>query len=443
MLVFQRSAPGYFSFSRAGKTAAAPFLLHNAIVWLIALYLIFSPLTLPGIGWLYGGGGSELEKIHPATYLLVMILPLAMIFDRRFRHNAVHLLLDPPFMLFVITSVSTAAYAILVKQVSAAPFVDTFLSTILVAVLTLGIPRISLLKLRTLLDVFILINVLLIFIEFATQQSFYLRYFNASTAEIAGPGRWPGLLGAPLTAAQILAAYSLTTFISSPIRSSWIDASRLVFSILALLACTLTGGRTSVGVLIGLLALYFLVSAARQIMSGHVNKLGLIYFVGGVVVAAASVPLLADIGLFDTLTARFEFDNGSGLARDFVVQILENLSVDDLWFGIDASDAAAIQQSYGLIAIEIAWANFILICGLVFTIPLFIGFCLFLFLFLPKHCAPSVVIIGAFTLILTFAYNSIWSKTTVLAITVAIVISNMRRDVPRVKAAGTSRRVTE
>jgi hypothetical protein len=406
-------------------------LLYFAAVWSIALYVILSPLTLPSIGWLYLGGGSELAKIHPATYLLFIILPLVMISDRGFRLRAIRSLLEPSFLLFVGACVSTAAYAILVKQVSAAPFVDTFFSTILVAVVALAMPRRTLLQLRAVLDIAVLSNVILIFIEFATQQSFFLRFYNGPLYEVFGPTRWTGLLGVPLSAAQILAAYSLITFISAPIRLTWAGASRLLLSILALLACLLTGGRTSIGFLIALLLLYISSSAIRQLLSGVVNPLSLAYFLIGLVLVVLSVPLLNAIGLFDILMSRLEYDYGSGLAREAVFEILDNLSVDDLWLGIDAGDATALQQSYGLIAIEIAWANFILICGLIFTIPLFVGFCLFQFRFLPKYCAPSVVLIGAFTLALTFAYNSIWSKTTVLAITAAVAISNLRRDVPQ------------
>jgi hypothetical protein len=169
---------------------------------------------------------------------------------------------------------------------------------------------------------------------------------------------------------------------------------------------------------------------------GAVNKLGVIYFIAGGLAAILCVPILANIGIFDVLTARVQFDYGSSLARDAVIEIIENLPMQDLWFGIDAGDMMALQTTYGLIAIEIAWANFILICGLIFTIPLFAGFCLFFFRFLPRYCATTVMIISGFTLVLTFSYNSIWSKTTVLAITVAIVVSNMRRDVTQPQPSG-------
>jgi hypothetical protein len=426
MLIIQRPRSAWDP-SAEGNLSAGLFLLHIASVCSIVLYVILSGPVLPIIGWSYGGGGSELEKIHPATYLLVVMLPLTMIFDGRFRLDAKRLILDPSFLLFIIACVTTAAYAILVKQVSAAPFVDTFLSTILVTILTLALPRRALLQLRTLLDLSILTNVLLIFLEFATHRSFIL-----GANEGFGPARWTGLLGLPLTAAQIFAVYSLTTFVSSPVRLSGPGLSRMLFSMLALVSCLLTGGRTSIAFLIGMLTLYVLFSAIRQLLAGMVNWLGLVYALGGLVIMAFGLPLLDRIGVFDILTARLEYDYGSGLARDAVVQILGNLSISQLWFGIDAGDAFALQQSYGLIAIEIAWANFILICGLIFTIPLFIAFLLFWFRLLPKHCAYSVLLVSAFTLALTFAYNSIWSKTTVLAITVAIAVSNLRRDVPQV-----------
>jgi O-antigen ligase len=428
-----------FQFGQETDDISAPSavlsLMHTASLWSIALYAILSPLTLSGMGWLYLGGGNELEKIHPATFLLVALVPLLIIFDQRFRLEAMQLLLDVSFQVFIIASVSTAAYAILIKQISAAPFVDTFLSTILTAAVVLAMPRRHLLQLRALLDITILVNVFLIFIEFVTQQSFALRFSTAPLYENTGPARWTGLLGLPLTAAQILGAYFLTTFIATPIRASWASISRLLFSLLALTACLLTGGRTAIVCSIGLLLLFIFLSIVRQLLSGEVNRLGLLYSVGGLVVLAIGLPLLESIGIFDTVFARFEFDNGSSLARDAVVEILGNLSNENLWFGVDPRDALALQESYGLIAIEIAWANFILNCGLIFTIPLFVGFCLFFFRFLLKYCAPSAVAIGAFTLVLTFSYNSIWSKTTVLAITVAVVVSNLRRDVPDSEAA--------
>lgn len=431
MATLPRFSPIHHSLSHVAKSTLGSYLLYGASVWSIAFYVILSGIILPIIGWYYGGGGSELEKIHPATYLLIVVLPLIAIFDQRFRHTAISLWLDQPFLLFIVSCGSTAAYGILVKQVSAAPFVDTFFSTVLVATLALAMPLRALLQLRTVLDIVIMINVLLIFIEFTTQQSIVLRFYADPLLEnLGGAGRWSGMLGLPLAAAQILAVYSLTTFISSPIQLSWTGVTRVLFSVLALLACLLTGGRTAVASLIGLMVLYVLFAAARQLMSGAVSRLGVTYLFVGIVMVALCVPLLDRIGLFDVLSSRLEFDNGSGAAREAVLQILDNLSLDDLWLGIDASDAMAIQQSYGLIAIEIAWANFIIICGLIFTIPLFVSFCLFLFLFLPKHCKPSVLLVSAFTLSLTFSYNSIWAKTTTLAITVAIAISNLRRDVP-------------
>lgn len=426
----QQIITGDERFSNADYFSASPVLLHRISVWAVVLYVVLSPPVLPLIGWSYGGGGSELEKIHPATYLLVVLLPLTMTYDWRFRVEAMRLMLEPAFLLFITASITTAAYAILAKQVSAAPFVDTFVSTILVTTFTLALPRRALQELRTLIDVTILINVILIFFEFVTQRGFIL-----GADEGLGPMRWTGLLGLPLTAAQVFAVYSLTTFVSSPVRLSGPGPFRLVFSMLAMVSCLLTGGRTSIALLVGLLALYVLFSAMRQLLVGLVNWLGLIYAFVGLVIMALSIPILVRIGVFDILSARVEFDNGSSLARDGVIVILNNISLDKLWLGIEAIDAYAIQQSYGLIAIEIAWANFLIICGLIFTVPLFISFCLFWFWFLPKYCGFLVGLVSTFTIVHTFAYNSIWSKTTVLAITVAIAVSNMRRDISDAPAA--------
>ena len=274
MSLYQRLNPANDAFPRSDDLSAAFSLVYLAAICSIAIYLILSPLTLMGMGWLYLGGGSELQKIDPATYLLVVILPLAMMFSERFRSRALRALLEPSFLIFVVACFSTAAYAIAVKQVSAAPFVDTFLSTILVTIIAVAMPRRSLLQLRAVLDITILVNVLLIFVEFATNQSFSRSFYTGPIYEAFGPTRWTGMLGLPLSAAQILAAYSLTTFVSAPITLSWSNASRMIFSVLALLACLLTGGRTSVALLVGLMLVYILFSATRQLLSGRVKSAG-------------------------------------------------------------------------------------------------------------------------------------------------------------------------
>ena len=125
---------------------------------------------------------------------------------------------------------------------------------------------------------------------------------------------------------------------------------------------------------------------------------------------------------------RFEYDYGSTLSRDYALQLLEQSSAWDLWFGRSLVELSAIQQSFGLIAIEISWINFILVAGLITTIPLFITFCLFLFRSTRLSCDFGIYFVSLLILISTSANNGIWSKTTVLTTGLMVGFSFLRRD---------------
>jgi hypothetical protein len=99
-----------------------------------------------------------------------------------------------------------------------------------------------------------------------------------------------------------------------------------------------------------------------------------------------------------------------------------------LWFGLSQSEFSTLQQSFGLIAIEISWVNFILAAGLITTVPLFITLCLFLFGSLPRYCHFGICFVSLLILESTFASNSIWSKTTVFTNSLIVGISLLRRD---------------
>jgi hypothetical protein len=102
----------------------------------------------------------------------------------------------------------------------------------------------------------------------------------------------------------------------------------------------------------------------------------------------------------------------------------------DLWFGMSASDIRAFaerQEELNLTAIEISWANFVLACGLVFTVPLFATYSLFLVRFLPRYSAAPAILPAVFLLLVTATSNSIWVKTTVLTTTFALILAFFRK----------------
>jgi hypothetical protein len=140
---------------------------------------------------------------------------------------------------------------------------------------------------------------------------------------------------------------------------------------------------------------------------------------------------LWEAGFFDNMLLRFQYDYNSALSRDYALEILQSISSSALWLGLSQSELNTLQSSFGLIAVEISWVNFILVGGLVTTIPLFLTFCLFLFGSLPRYCSFGIYFVSMLILESTFASNSIWSKTTIITSSLIVAISMLRRDVIR------------
>ena len=145
---------------------------------------------------------------------------------------------------------------------------------------------------------------------------------------------------------------------------------------------------------------------------------------------AVGLIILLWLGFFDTMIARFHYDIGSAYSRQLAFDLLSNLSASGWWFGLSAAEVQNLvttQQELGLIAIEISWVNFILVCGLIFTIPLFVTYVLFLVRFLPKYCGWSAVIPAMYLLVTTSSSNGIWAKTTALCASLALLFSFARK----------------
>jgi hypothetical protein len=355
-----------------------------------------------------------------------------IVLNRGFRTNVFVISLSDNSLGFFSVSVAAAAtFAIFAKGASAAPFVDTFGATIITMYVLILMPLPSLYFLRILIDFFIVLNIILMLFEWATQSSILNapQLIYTSSGELVADYRPSGLFGYPLTAAAVLGQYSIALLVSTPLRYSPTSVIRLSLSILSLLALVMTGGRSSMLTTMLILALFYIISVIQSIASGLVNRAALVInMVLFSVILLALIPLLS-FGVFDELVGRLENDYGSALSREFAWDILLTTPPRDLLFGLPLVDVAALQYNYNLIAIEISWINFILVCGMMFTIPLFVGFCLFLFKSIPKYCASGVYFLSCFSLIINSSNNGIWAKTNALTTGIALSFAFFRRDI--------------
>ena len=94
------------------------------------------------------------------------------------------------------------------------------------------------------------------------------------------------------------------------------------------------------------LLLYVICSSIGPIARGYVNKAGLTFiFLIGILLVPIVITLLG-VGFFEPMMERFEYDYGSALSRDYALQLLQQSSAWDLWFGRSVAEINEIQQSY-------------------------------------------------------------------------------------------------
>jgi hypothetical protein len=216
--------------------------------------------------------------------------------------------------------------------------------------------------------------------------------------------------------------------VSTPMRLSVGCATRLFIAAIAFIAILPTGGRSSL--LVGglIVTAFIILSVFRSLARGRFSKAGLVWFVVLIAGLALALPVVDAFDIFDVMLARFSRDDGSTLSREYAVQLLLSTPLNDLWFGLDQQDVANIQRQFGLVAIENAWINFIMVCGLFITVPLFVTYLLFLFRSNPRYCVSGIYYTALFQFILSNATNDLWAKNTGFATCLAVVFAFLRKD---------------
>lgn len=433
-----RNAP--FPRKRQLRPVIVAPLVPYAVVASAFLYVALSTHLLVLLHWHYVGGGPGFEKIHPATYLLCASIAAAAVVDQTFRQQLVsRLISDLSLVLFALAIVATATYALLVRGASVAPFVDSLGGAVLAAAALTCLPRRPIILLRLAIDLFFLINVVLIFWEFIVHRDVFSQYalnFIRTPEEFAilgsqgqdtNYGRMSALFGNPLTAALMFGIYTIASLVSTRLSYSPGSVVRLGLVGLSYFAIFPTGSRASMAAATLIITLYVLQTIFSSAIRGYVNSAGLFLSVLAVIGFVFGATLLWNAGFFDQIIERFQFDYGSASTRTEALELLEQATPAQLWFGMDQADLYNIQIGLGLIAIEISWVNFVLVGGLITALPLFITFCLFSFRSLRRYCDFGIYFVSLLIFESTLASNSIWAKTTAFAAGVTIAISFLRK----------------
>ena len=320
---------------------------------ILILYFVLSTPALLLLGWNYIGGGSEIEKIHPATYLLFFGLCASLVIDKQFQLRMVARVAgDPSLVSFAAAVVLTTTYSIFFQGASAAPFIDTFFGAIMATLVITAIPIRPLTFLRKLIDTFFVVNILAIFLEVILQRNLFFEHLagisssqdftlNSGSQEVIFE-RPSAFFGHSLDAALLFGVYSIANLVSTSVNFSKNTIARISLSLLSYTAIFPTGGRSSMVATTIVLLSYLIYSPIGPITRGYINKAGLTYiFLIGFLLVPIFVTLWG-IGFFDPMIERFEYDYGSTLSRDYALQLLEQSSAWDLWFGRSLVELSAI-----------------------------------------------------------------------------------------------------
>jgi hypothetical protein len=411
-----------------GRLAPRTYIRENIFLILILSYLLFPAALLQTVGWRYAGGGSEIEKILPTTYGIWLFFVASIVFSRSFRDTVIHTVrTDISFVAFAVSVAAVTLYSVLFQKISIAPFVESLVTPLAVLTVLVSLSDRSIKSLRVCIEAFMVINILLIMVEYQTKHNL-LPVYTGDAELLTSLARPAGLFGHPLSAASSLSFYGLLCIFSLPPVVTLGSFVRPLLAGLSLAAATTTGGRTAVGTILFVLALYAFVNIFKGLAVGHFRNSSII---SGIFFGAAILigfPVLWSLGVFDLLLLRLENDSGSAIARDYALQILFAIPLDNLWFGIPPIDALRLQRSYGIIAIELSWVNYILACGVVLTVPFFITFLLFLFRSMPRYCSQPIYFAGFYFLIVVSSSNGLWAKGTGLSLYLVAAFAFLKRE---------------
>ena len=407
-------------------------LFFTALAITTALTISPSLLTHWGIQYVTAGGGFY-EKLHPATYFVVLALGLALL------RNA-----NPVLQIGRIFAVSWAiplyllCWLFLLAQTIQLerPFtgiVDTFLLPPLIVLAIWQTPAWGRRSLAVLLHLLIVLNIAIGYHEyFAGHRIIPLTLGNVI---VLGEWRSAALLGHPLTASGVVAGYVLALILRPQICP--VPLLRLPLIFLSLGALMVFGGRTALVTTLLLIGFSAAFGLLRMMRGGRVPIGALIGSIGILIVGAAMIFAALDLGFFDKMLLRFSSDKGSALARVAMLDLLSHLEWNEILFAPTVSRANALQNELGLgYGIENFWIACIVQFGLVQTALITAALGAFFAMLLRRSSAAAYALLILITVIAASSV-SFSSKNIQLALFVILITVLLPRTGPQAAAVRT------
>ncbi|WP_246672237.1 MULTISPECIES: VpsF family polysaccharide biosynthesis protein [unclassified Mesorhizobium] len=391
----------------------------------VAVLLLFS--VSGGMLWLAGYNydglqGSPLSKIHPSTYLFVLVFVWRSCTFGNPAGYVVHVTNKrPATTLMAVISTVLLFVVILRQRPGMAGMIDTFVAPALLVLLLSEDDEKTFARLQTVIHVVMTVNALLALFEFGTKHLVFPYRFDG--AVFVNDLRSTALQGHPLSNATVTSIYVLSLLSGS---RSLPTPLRLALVGLQFCALVVFGGRSGMVLTILLGGVYLLVRGVAHLTTGRVNLLGAAL----VIMLAALLPLALALagyyGFFDALLERFVSDSGSANARVEMFDLFRHLELRDLIVGPDIDLLDSMRRISGLEqGIENPILRLTLYQGAFFTLLIFFGFALFMHE-VARRCHSGIWLPMLGWLILLNTSESIASKTTLMTKFVVIALALYR-----------------
>ena len=390
----------------------------------VVLILAVSGGMLWSLGINYDGlTGSAVQKIHPSTYLTVLLFawtvlrsgdPVGRLVALARRHPGSLLMAFAGFAFFVEIAARAAP--------GVAGALDTFLVPGLVAMLLFERSYESLRRVETVVHAVMLANAALGLVEFASGQRFFPYRLDGAIFET--DTRSAALQGHPLGNATLTACYVLMLVAGG---GSLRPASRLAMVALQCAALVTFGGRSGIVVTLVLGGGHGLVRLAGLVARGRVPLLGAAVALLVLPLVPVGIGVLAYLGFFTALLDRFAADGGSANARVAMFDLFGQLPLRGLVVAPDTDLVETLRRIDGLEwGIENPVIRTLLYHGAVVTAALTVAVTLFL-VELARRCRRGIALPMIAFLVLINTFESIGGKTTLLTKFVVLLIALYRR----------------
>jgi hypothetical protein len=371
-------------------------------------------------------GGNFYEKLHPTTYFAFLAFALLLMRSQGPIGEINRMFSEAKLLLVYLVCWLFLLVQMFVLERPFTVIIDTFL---LPVVLCLVIWQFTPSQKRPLVwavHLTILLNVVLGYYEYFSGH----RLFPLTLGDIVVLGEWrsSALLGHPLTASGIVAAYILALVLRPVLCPP--AALRLPLIAFCLGSMMAFGGRTALVTVLAVIGLYAGAEAFRLLRGKRTPLSGAIIAICVLFAAGAGIFTALDLGIFDKMLLRFSSDKGSTLARYATFNLLSHFDWHELVLGPNPVRVNALQSQLGLnYGIENFWISCIVQFGIIHTALLTAGLACF-FIEVIRRSSRAVWAVILLIVVIAASSVSFSSKNIQLAqfvMLISLLLPRQRR----------------